>query len=145
MEENVNSCPGNDEAFSSTFLHAIMLEIYFFSKLKPLKPSNQMFSLSPSLYIPTLINCSLSAIVLWRWSDDEYAWSLSYLLSSVSYSIMLFTIMSCWRQSCKHSSVIACMVKSKPLPRVAVGTCCPDCYAVTIDWNCNSRMWQEAK
>lgn len=97
-------------------------------------------SLSPSLYVPTLINCLLSAILLWRWGNDEYAWSLSYLLSSVSYSIMLFTIMSCWRQFCKHSSVIACMVKRKPLLRVDIGACWPDYHAVTVDFDCNLRI-----
>lgn len=50
MGENVNSCPSGDGAFSSPFLHVIMLEIYFFSKLKPLKPSNQNRLLSFTLY-----------------------------------------------------------------------------------------------
>lgn len=50
MEENVNSCPSGNGAFSSTFLHIILLEIYFFSKLKPLKRTNQISPLSLALY-----------------------------------------------------------------------------------------------
>ena len=108
MEENVNSCPSGDGAFSSTFLHAIMLEIYFFSKLKLLKPSNQNFPFSYTLYSNDH-QCLLSEIVFQRWSYDEYAWSLSYLLLSVPYSIMLFTIISCWKWFCKHSNVTVCI------------------------------------
>ena len=45
MEENVNSCPNGDGAFSSPSVHGVMPEIYFFSKLKPLKLRNQNFPL----------------------------------------------------------------------------------------------------
>lgn len=54
MGGNAHSCPNGDAAFSSSFLRGIMPEIYFFSKLKPLKPRHPNAP-SPSLRNPARV------------------------------------------------------------------------------------------
>lgn len=91
--------------FSPPFLHVIMPGIYFFSKLKPLKPSNQNLP-SPSLCSPALICGRLSGTVLQRRGCAECGWSLSCLLLLVPYSIMLLEIISGWEPSYKQGVTV---------------------------------------
>lgn len=94
------------EPFSSPFLHVIMPGIYFFSKLKPLKPSNQNLP-SPWLCSPALICGQLSGTVLQRRGCAECGWPLSCLLLLVPYSIMLLEIISGQEPSYKQSVTVA--------------------------------------